>query len=225
MSRFPSPAGRGARGERQHQVGTSKRADLVLLVNGFPLVVIEAKTPVRASQSWLDGALQIHEDYERNVPELFVPNLLSVATEGKELRYGSIGLPLDLWGPWYAAGTPRTHPHPVPLPGGEGGRDLDAARFIREGGSDDSDSPRPLGEGMGVRVARDLNKVSEGVAALLRPNVLLDILANFTCYATDKSKRRIKIVARYQQYDGANKIVERVVAGQPKKGLIWHFQG
>ena len=79
-----------------------RRADLVLLVNGLPLVVIEAKTPVRSSQSWFDGATQIHDDYERNVPELFVPNLCSVATEGKDLRYGSIGLPVDLWGPWRA---------------------------------------------------------------------------------------------------------------------------
>jgi type I restriction enzyme, R subunit len=44
-------------------------------------------------------------------------------------------------------------------------------------------------------------------------------------FATDKKKRRIKIVCRYQQYEAANKIVERVVAGPPKKGLIWHFQG
>ncbi len=79
---------------------TEKRADLVLLVNGIPLVVIEAKTPVRASQSWLDGAVQVHDDYEHNVPELFVPNVFSIATEGKEFRYGSIGLPVELWGPW-----------------------------------------------------------------------------------------------------------------------------
>ena len=86
-----------------------RRADLVLLVNGLPLVVIEAKTPVRSSQSWFDGATQVHDDYERNVPDLFVPNLCSVATEGKDLRYGSIGLPVNLWGPWRAvddAGAP-----------------------------------------------------------------------------------------------------------------------
>ncbi len=34
-----------------------RRADLVLLVNGLPLVLIEAKTPVRKAVSWLDGAL------------------------------------------------------------------------------------------------------------------------------------------------------------------------
>ena len=42
-----------------------RRADLVLLVNGFPLVVIEAKTPVRPSVSWVDGATDIHVEYER----------------------------------------------------------------------------------------------------------------------------------------------------------------
>ena len=159
---------------------TEKRADLVLLINGIPLVVIEAKTPVRASQSWLDGALQVHDDYERNVPELFVPNIFSVATEGKDFRYGSIGLPVELWGPWRI----------------------------------EADAKTPA-----------LQQIEKAIASMLRPSVLLDLLANFTAYATDKKKRRIKIVARYQQYDGANKIVERVVAGHPKKGLIWHFQG
>jgi type I restriction enzyme, R subunit len=32
-------------------------------------------------------------------------------------------------------------------------------------------------------------------------------------------------VALNQQYEAANKIVERVLEGHPKKGLIWHFQG
>jgi type I restriction enzyme R subunit len=159
---------------------TEKRADLVLLINGIPLVVIEAKTPVRACQSWFDGAIQIHEDYEPNVPELFVPNLLSVTTEGKEFRYGSIGLQVELWGPWRVDAESRTS---------------------------------------------TLQQVTTAIDSMLRPHVLLDLLANFTAYATDKKKRRIKIIARYQQYEGVNKIVERVVAGYPKKGLIWHFQG
>ena len=67
-----------------------RRADFILLVNGFPLVLVEAKTPVRNAVSWVDGALQVHNDYERFVPELFACNVFSVATEGKDLRYGSI---------------------------------------------------------------------------------------------------------------------------------------
>ncbi|MCC7362107.1 MAG: HsdR family type I site-specific deoxyribonuclease [Anaerolineales bacterium] len=157
-----------------------RRADLVLLVNGFPLVVIEAKTPVRQAVSWLDGALQIHTDYERFVPELFACNVFSVATEGKDLRYGGIRMPVELWGPWR------------------------------------------LDEAAGTGGLKD---IKAAVESLLRPAIILDLLANFTLFATDKKKRRLKIVARYQQYEAANKIVERVVAGYPKKGLIWHFQG
>ena len=158
---------------------TEKRADLVLLVNGLPLVLIEAKTPVRSSQSWLDAALQINDDYEKNIPELFVPNVFSVATEGKEYRYGSVRMPVDIWGPWRM----------------------------------DEDDPQSLTE------------VEKAVNSVLRPATVLDMLANFTAFATQKGKQRIKIIARYQQVEGANKIVERVVAGHPRKGLIWHFQG
>ncbi|WP_293674762.1 type I restriction endonuclease subunit R, partial [Thiolapillus sp.] len=61
--------------------------------------------------------------------------------------------------------------------------------------------------------------------SMLRPHVVLDILQNFTLFATDKKHRRIKIICRYQQYEAANLMVARVVKGYPKKGLIWHFQG
>ena len=149
-------------------------------MNGLPLVVIEAKTPVRSSESWFDGATQIHDDYERNVPELFVPNVCSAATEGKDLRYGSIGLPVELWGPWRA--------------------------------DDDTDTPA-------------LERIKRTISSMLRPHTVLDLLGSYTAYATDKGKRRAKIVARYQQVEAANRIVERVVAGHPKKGLVWHFQG
>jgi type I restriction enzyme R subunit len=157
-----------------------RRADLVLLVNGLPLVVIEAKTPVRHAVSWLDGALQIQDDYENYVPELFVANVFSVATEGKELMYGSVRMPVNLWGPW---------------------------------------------RGQGEATPGTIAGVKAAVNGLLRPAVVLDILAHFTLFATDKKKRRIKVVCRYQQYEAVNLIVERVLAGKPRKGLIWHFQG
>ena len=159
---------------------TEKRADIILLINGIPLIVIEAKTPVRSSESWLDGALQIHEQYEPNIPELFVPNIFSIATEGKKLHYGSIHMPVELWGPWR----------------------------IEDQGSNLS-----------------LKEVGKAISSMLRPSEVLDLLANFTSYTTDKRKKRIKLIARYQQFEATNKIVERVLIGYPKKGLIWHFQG
>ena len=76
-----------------------RRYDLALWVNGIPLVVIETKSPT-GKVSWLNGANDIHDGYELKTPNFFVPNLLSVATEGKELRYGAIRQPAEMWLPW-----------------------------------------------------------------------------------------------------------------------------
>lgn len=155
------------------------RFDLVLFVNGIPLVVIEAKTPVRRAVTWVDGAIQVHDDYERNAPRFFVPNAFSVATDGKELRVGAIRTPLLLWGPWRS----------------------DDPALVR------------------------LSEVEQAAAELLDPRAVLDVLRSFTVFATDKRHRKIKVIPRYQQYEAANRIVERVRSGRPRKGLIWHFQG
>lgn len=163
-----------------------RRFDIIMLVNGIPLVVGEAKTPVRPAVTWVDGASDIHNGYEQSVPQMFVPNVLSFATEGKCYRYGSVRMPIDIWGPWHNGGVK-----------GEVGS-------VKEG---------------------NLESVQRAIRSMLRPEVLLDILQNFTLFATDKKHRRIKIICRYQQYEGANLMVARVVKGYPKKGLIWHFQG
>lgn len=77
-----------------------KRLDLVYVINGIPMVVGEAKTPVKASVTWADGAADIMH-YQRSIPEMFVPNILTFASEGRELQYASIGCPVDKWGPWF----------------------------------------------------------------------------------------------------------------------------
>ena len=157
-----------------------RRFDVVFVVNGLPLVIGEAKTPTRSAVTWFDGAFQVSEIYERQAPAMFVPNVFSFATEGRLFRYGSIRMPIDMWGPW----------------------------------RDEENQP----EGQ-------LHHVKASVTSMLRPEVVLDILQNFTLFATDKKHRRIKIICRYQQYFTTNQIVDRVVKGYPKKGLIWHFQG
>lgn len=71
----------------------------------------------------------------------------------------------------------------------------------------------------------DFSKVQASVGSITRKEVILDLFRYFTLFSTDKHNRKIKVVCRYQQYEGANLIVNRVKAGYPKKGLIWHFQG
>ena len=78
-----------------------KRLDLVFVINGIPMVIGEAKTPVRPQVTWADGATDIMH-YQKSIPEMFVPNILSFASEGKELQYAGIGCPIDKWGPWFA---------------------------------------------------------------------------------------------------------------------------
>lgn len=78
-----------------------KRLDLVFIINGIPVVVGEVKTPFRPGVTWGDGAQDIVK-YQKSIPEMFVPNILSFATDGKELMYGGIGLPAEKWGPWFA---------------------------------------------------------------------------------------------------------------------------
>jgi type I restriction enzyme R subunit len=159
--------------------GPQRRFDIVGYVNGIPLVVGEAKTPVRPAVSWVDGAAQVHDDYEVNVPGFFVPNVFSFASEGKTFRFGALRMPIEMWAPWRA-----------------GGAEL-----------------------------AGLQELERAVSSLLRPAVVLDIAQNFTVFATDRRHRKIKLICRYQQYEATNQLIERVVEGKIRKGLIWHFQG
>ena len=156
-----------------------KRLDIVLLVNGFPFVIGELKTPVRAAITWLDGAQDINK-YEKSIPQMFVTNVFNFATEGKNYRYGSVCMPAAKWGPWHTT-------------------------------DDKSDG--------------SLAAVQTSVKNMITHYKVMDLFQFFTLYATDSKYRKYKVIARYQQYEGANMIVDRVRKGYPKQGLIWHFQG
>ena len=77
-----------------------------------------------------------------------------------------------------------------------------------------------------LRQEGTLDDVRHSFMSLVTPAVILDIYRNFTLYKPNKKGTGlIKIVARYQQFEGANAIVKRTLEGKIKKGLIWHFQG
>jgi type I restriction enzyme R subunit len=91
--------------------GDKRRYDVVLWVNGVPLVVGETKTPISVHTSWLNGAIDVHDGYELRTPGFFVPNVLSFATEGKEFRYGAVRQAPEEWLPWSST------TDELPLPG------------------------------------------------------------------------------------------------------------
>jgi type I restriction enzyme R subunit len=86
--------------------GKERRFDVVLWVNGFPLVVIETKTPVNANVSWLNGAREIHNTYELQCAPFFAANVFSAATEGREFHYGAVGQSAETWLMWGSTDDP-----------------------------------------------------------------------------------------------------------------------
>jgi type I restriction enzyme R subunit len=80
--------------------GHNRRFDVVLWVNGVPVVVGETKSPVNASVSWLNAANDIHHTYEVEAAPFFSTNVLSFATEGREFHYGAVGQDPSKWLLW-----------------------------------------------------------------------------------------------------------------------------
>lgn len=155
------------------------KPDLVLYLNGIPIVVIEAKSPLAPKQNSWKAVSQILQ-YEKNVPRLFAPNLFNIATNDLTFLYGATGAPAEHWGHW---------------------RD-----------------PWPR------KPAEFFDETAQGVYALLAPERLLDILAHFIVFETEDGKT-IKKICRYQQFRAVNKMVERVIEGKERQGLVWHTQG
>ncbi len=75
------------------------RTDLIVYVNGLPLVVIELKDPANAAAT-LDMAIDQIDRYKETAPDLFVPNMLLVASDGLLTRVGSISSGRQRFMPW-----------------------------------------------------------------------------------------------------------------------------
>lgn len=75
------------------------RPDLILFVNGLPLVVIELKDPADTAAT-LEMAIDQLGRYKETTPDLFVPNLLLVVSDGLLTRVGSITSGRQRFTPW-----------------------------------------------------------------------------------------------------------------------------
>ena len=77
----------------------TRRADVVLFVNGLPLVVIELKNPGDENAS-LTQAWQQLQTYKDEIPALFYYNALLVISDGMSARSGTITAGWDRFMPW-----------------------------------------------------------------------------------------------------------------------------
>jgi type I restriction enzyme, R subunit len=185
--------------------------DLVLLVNGIPLVVVECKSP-SVPEPLADAVDQLRrysnqrrasgevDDNEGNEP-LFHTNQLLIATSFDEARVGSVGAAFRHYAAWKTVV-----------------------------GAD--------GQGSEAEVAAELGKetLSEQerlVAGLLRPSHLLDVVRHFMLFMAADGQT-VKSVCRYQQYRAVNRAIHRLRTGATRKqdgehdrrgGIVWHTQG
>jgi len=176
--------------------------DIVLFVNGIPLVVVEAKigdantaNPMHAAFEQLlryrNGRSEtLAAGLREGEPRLFHTNLLLISTCGEKATYGSLTSGYEHFYAWKDI-WPESNRAYTP----------------------------PLG------VEREQERMIQG---LLAPATLLDVLRTCTVFMDTDSGKRVKVVCRYQQYRAAHRIVERLRTGktmEERSGVVWHTQG
>lgn len=178
--------------------------DLVLFVNGIPLVVIECKSPAATNpmeeginqllrysnqRHWIEG--------EEGVERLFHCNQLMVSTYGLQARIGTVGAQFEHYLEW---------------------KDT---------------SPVPMAEVAALLGKDKLTSQEILVSGMLRPAHLIDIVRNFILFQQDAG-RTIKIAPRYQQFRAVHEALRRLRTGKTRiqdgmfdrrGGIVWHTQG
>jgi len=76
-----------------------KRPDIVLFINGLPLVVIELKNPTQEDINILSAHNQL-QTYKETIPSLFTYNEILIISDGMEARAGSLTSGFDRFLAW-----------------------------------------------------------------------------------------------------------------------------
>jgi type I restriction enzyme R subunit len=77
----------------------NKRPDVILFVNGLPLVVIELKNAVDEKAN-IQAAFNQLQTYKQTIPSLFQYNALLIASDGWDAVYGSLTAPKQFFVSW-----------------------------------------------------------------------------------------------------------------------------
>lgn len=77
----------------------NKRPDIILFINGLPLVVIELKNAVDENAT-IHSAFNQLQTYKQAIPSLFLYNALLIVSDGWEALYGSLTSSKQFFVPW-----------------------------------------------------------------------------------------------------------------------------
>lgn len=79
---------------------SEKRPDIIIFINGLPLVVVELKSTVREEVNLEDGYHQLKGYQEVHIPTLFYYNQFMVVSDGVQARAGTITSPWSRFSEW-----------------------------------------------------------------------------------------------------------------------------
>lgn len=203
------------------------RPDIVLFVNGIPLVVIECKRPDKQTSEGesavYEGVSQMlrNQRLDDGIPHLFAYAQLLLSISVNNALYATTRTPKDFWAVWKEE--PNLHDEaeierlinlpPSPSEGDRLYNWRDHAYWLRRY----FDEQAAAGERLPT--AQD-----SAIHALLRPSRLLELAYQFIVYDNGEKK-----IARYQQYFAIKATVDRVAhldnEGKRAGGVIWHTTG
>lgn len=193
--------------------------DLVLFVNGIPLVVIECKSPLLGKKKAIPEAISQHIRNQKaeEIPQLFWYAQLLLALSHDDGQYATVGTRQAFWGQWREQSYDRSAVEAVvnrPIP-------KDVALAIESVGNTITRH-----ESLVAREAhgREVTEQDKLLHALCRPGRLMELFRQFIVFDAGQKK-----APRYQQYFAVQKILQRVQqlqpGGQREGGVIWHTQG
>ncbi|QGH69055.1 type I restriction endonuclease subunit R [Pseudactinotalea sp. HY158] len=183
-----------------------RRFDLVLYLNGMPVVVMELKN-ASAGDDIATAQAQI-ATYVRELPSAFRFCVLTVVSDGVTARYGTPFTPLEHYAPWNVDATGA-----VVAPGGP----PDASEGL--------DGPQqPLLLDLDVDRDTALDVLIDGLFDHAR---FLQLMRSFVAFDSGEDGLT-KRIAKAHQYFAVTKAVEATVAavaGDGRAGVVWHTQG
>ncbi len=193
--------------------GGSIRPDIVLFVNGIPFAVIEVKSSREKTQQGITQTIR-NQKGDVGCPNLFFSVQLVLAANPNEPRYATVGTPAKFWSAWREREDAPDFVQKVvarPLD------PIEAKHIFEDFAPYRRRFEALLGQG------RAPTKLDETLAALFRPERLLDMARRFTLFDGP-----VKKVARHQQVFAIKSVIARVGRlenGRRAGGVVWHTQG
>ena len=191
------------------------RPDIVLFVNGIPVVVIECKAPVVGVDQGVSQMIRNQgKDY---IPRLFTYVQLVMAMNKNEVKYATAETPKEFWSVWKEWEDSEDETKTIvnqPL-SDENRNALFANEFA---------SARAHFDEIESAGGRLVTQQDKAIHSLCRPERLLEIIYGFIIFDNG-----VKKIARYQQFflvrSAIKNIKTRDDEGVRKGGIVWHTQG